>query len=372
MENMMDTLRNQVAEDKERLRQEHQRLLALQSSIEAERANLHSRSREDAVEISKRREESLILRRLAEEEREKVAEEVALARRRLEAERQEFVLFVNKSTSASESAAAKLRDEEHRLNRIKDEVAQQRSDLAQQRAAASVDLASAADVRAELQSMSEEVTRERQAVDKAAREVRYASEALSAREEALHTLTRDLGERERILRDGFQQVSVVGESVLKREFELKFQSQQLSLHQVEMDRLEEDLAMRRVSVAASQREMLKQAPLLMLAQVENDAPAKFNAEARSAQYNAPSANAYLDAASSTGRDSNDKQNRKPSDAWRKLKSGHTSEMPSEVKLARKTMQQVRSKLASATDIERSAYSMAGEEKSSLSKLSSRR
>jgi hypothetical protein len=231
MESMALSLRSQGAEERERLRGEHQRLLSLQTSLEAERVAQHARAKEECIELLRRREEAREAVRLAEETRERALEEAVVVQKRLEADKREFLAHVNKSSAASEVAALRLKDEELRILRLREEVQEQRAALTQQRAMASVDLASAADLRRELDEYRRKVETEKETVDRAAREMQHTKDLLQSKDRDVQLLLTDLQERECAVREGFEKVSVVGESVMRRESELRFQSQQQSLQQ---------------------------------------------------------------------------------------------------------------------------------------------
>lgn len=57
METVLGTLRSQGAEEKERLRQEHQRLEAMQMALEADRVALHKRSSDEMAVVKQRQKE---------------------------------------------------------------------------------------------------------------------------------------------------------------------------------------------------------------------------------------------------------------------------------------------------------------------------
>jgi len=94
MEHVATSLRSQGSEEKERLRQEHQRLHSLQLSLEAERHALQSRvSEELALLKTKMAETEAETQRLAADKRAH-SDSVAAAQRVLDADRAEFAAYV--------------------------------------------------------------------------------------------------------------------------------------------------------------------------------------------------------------------------------------------------------------------------------------
>jgi FtsZ-binding cell division protein ZapB len=61
MEHVLGTMRSQTAEEKERLRQEHQRLEAMQMALEADRISLHKRSSDEMALVKQRQREVHLL-----------------------------------------------------------------------------------------------------------------------------------------------------------------------------------------------------------------------------------------------------------------------------------------------------------------------
>ena len=344
MESMAISLRGQNGEEKERLRQEHLRLQSLQASIEAERSSLHARGRDDAEESMRRKEEARELLRSAEDERQRFLEEISIQRKKLEIDRAEFSAFVMRSTSASDAAAQSLKEEENRLQRLREDVMEQRNILTQQKAAAMSDLSVASELRREFDVLRREIEFERNEVEQTAAELHRTSELLHAKDEELRAMSMDFASREQVLREGFEKVSSVGDSVLRRETELKYHAQQLGLHQMELDRMDGEMAQRRVSLASSQREALRKNPHYSLTLMSpRQAPAQQTRPQRAHPQTLAIQDQFSNIDSFEEKSSLDMACRK-SDAWAILKLNRGVDGAPELKLARKAMASVRTQL----------------------------
>lgn len=371
METVASSLRSQGVEEKERLRQEHQRLMCLQSAVDAERQAMHARLKEDTLEIARKREEANALLRRAEDEKANLVEEMAALRKRMEMDKQEFMSFVARSTSATEAAAIKLKDEEQRLLRLKEDIFEQRNVFQRQKVEASSDLTSAEAVRKELNSYKSEIEREKASLEDTALELKRTSALLHSKDEELQRLSIDIEERERVLREGFQKVSQVGEAVLRRETELSFHSQQLSLQQLELGRMDEALSMKRVSVAAQQREAYSAFPRFENT-YESAPPRSSLNDVRESFIDSSHVHSRRDA--SFGMDSHNDEavppENKSSSAWSKLKGMKPSPAGPELKLAKKTMALAKSVLAETSQSRAFTRSFLGNEGMFLDHLKS--
>ena len=343
---MTDSLRSQAAEERERLRQEHQRLLSMQQSLEAERTTLRTRAKEELAEVSRAKEEARNLMYRAEEEKERLLEDISEQRQKLEAERQEFARYVSNSTKASEKATFRLKEEEERIRLMREEVMDQQNALAQQRAAAAADLSNAALVRKELDSMRAEIESQKIAVENAARDIQRASEILHAKDQAIKALIQDIEEREKTLQDGFQQVTVAGDSVLHKESDLNLLSRQISLRQLELEKMEEQLALKRAALASSQREMLRSNPRLSFMHEESSSPKQFGPVTNNKHEEFERPESFFDIPPVA--DEIDKNIRKKSNAWQRLKSAGLLHNSTEIKLAKKIMSEAKLKLSTNT------------------------
>lgn len=187
MNQLVDALRSQTNEEKERLRQEHQRLQGLHSALENERAELNSRAREERVAVQQRRDELeheaqsiSTARAIFEEERLRII-------KKLDSDRAEFATYVKAQTRAAEAGFAQLKEEEERLHKIRDGLVTEKNDLEQRRFAAQRELQGADALRESLVASRSEIVRDRAALQDLAKELQSMSDMLAMKDSEVST-----------------------------------------------------------------------------------------------------------------------------------------------------------------------------------------
>jgi len=135
MEHVATSLRSQGSEEKERLRQEHQRLHSMQLALEAERHAMQARLSEELALLKTRMGEADgEMQKLSHEKRQH-SEAVAAAQRALDTDRAEFAAYLSSHSRTAEATAERLAEEEARLSRVREELSRERTLLEQRKAA---------------------------------------------------------------------------------------------------------------------------------------------------------------------------------------------------------------------------------------------
>ena len=133
MEQMVTSLRAQNSDDKDRLRMEHSRLQNMQTSLENDKSNFNRRMEEENNILNKKllevQHES---RRIADEKRI-MLREVMEEKNQLEEAKKDFQSHVTASTKAVETGIQRIKDEERKLNAIRDEFAKEKFNFEQYR-----------------------------------------------------------------------------------------------------------------------------------------------------------------------------------------------------------------------------------------------
>jgi hypothetical protein len=135
MEHVATSLRSQGSEEKERLRQEHQRLHSMQLAIEAERHSMQARLSEELALLKTRMGEADGEMQKLSHEKRQYAEAVAAAQRALDTDRAEFAAYLSSHSRTAEATAERLAEEEARLSRVREELSRERTLLEQRKAA---------------------------------------------------------------------------------------------------------------------------------------------------------------------------------------------------------------------------------------------
>ena len=138
MEHVATSLRSQGSEEKERLRQEHQRLHSMQLAIEAERHSMQARLSEELALLKTRMGEADGEMQKLSHEKRQYAEAVAAAQRALDTDRAEFAAYLSSHSRTAEATAERLAEEEARLSRVREELSRERTLLEQRKAAVRV------------------------------------------------------------------------------------------------------------------------------------------------------------------------------------------------------------------------------------------
>lgn len=258
MEHMVGSLRSQGGEEKERLRLEHSRLEAQQISMDQERAALHERESElsqmakaKALEIQEQKR-ALLTERQAKEA------EIETQRRALELDKANFAQQVASSTSAAEASMQKLRAEEARLAKQKEEIQKERDQLSQRRSAAQTDLKGAEDVMKAVAAARDELQQERAMLQAAARELQDASEKVAERSQELDTAAKELSDRETEVRVAWDRLQQVRADLERREDQMAQRHHALEVRFRDAGQRESSLVSRSVELAQRTREASQQ------------------------------------------------------------------------------------------------------------------
>jgi len=254
MEHMVENLRSQSGEEKERLRMEHARLQTMQSSLEAERTALHARAQEENASIKHRLLELEGASRKVVEEKQAAAQDIAEGRRKFEADKADFAAFARNSTKSAELGFSRLKDEEVRLIKIREDVAAEKHLLEQRKVAAMHDIEAAQSVQQAVQAQYEEIRAEKDQLSQLASELQVASEQLAQRDAQLDELAVTLEEREGIVQNGVRDMNESARSLSRREAEVTALAQNLEHQQGILEGIDNDLLNKKVALASSLRQ----------------------------------------------------------------------------------------------------------------------
>lgn len=257
MEHVAGTLRGQGGEEKERLRQEHQRLHSLQLTLDAERNAFQQRVSEEFTLLKKKMEECEgESKRLNKEKREQM-DRLAGERRELDGDKTEFSSYVISHTKHAEATAAQFKDEEKRLLRMKEELERDRLLLEQRKGAAASDIQEADRIRSAVNASKEEVAREKAKMQQAVAELNVASQNLSRQGESMEKLKRVLDQREISVREGNAQLKIAVSKLKQREGELGGSVKEFERQMGLMSEQERELTKRRVELASQAKAVSK-------------------------------------------------------------------------------------------------------------------
>lgn len=250
MEHVAGTLRGQGGEEKERLRQEHQRLHSLQLSLDAERNAFQHRVDEELSLLKKKMEECEgETRRLNQEKREQM-DRLAGERRELDADKTEFSSYVISHTKHAEATAAQFQDEEKRLNRIKEELERDRLLLEQRKSAAAADIQEADRIHSAVSAAREEVSREKAKLQQAVSELNTASLSLTQQGDAMEKLKRVLDQREIGVREANAQMKIASSKLNQREMQLDAKSKECDRQMGLLAEADREITKKRVELAS--------------------------------------------------------------------------------------------------------------------------
>lgn len=133
MEHMVESLRSQSSDEKDRLRMEHQRLQFMQSALESEKNTTRTKAAEDTVLWKKKWADLEAEARKLNDNKLIEAEENSKLRGKLDADRAEFSSYVKVATKSVELGTVSLKEEEERLARLRDDLASDRTLLEQRK-----------------------------------------------------------------------------------------------------------------------------------------------------------------------------------------------------------------------------------------------
>lgn len=254
MESVVSSLREQGNEEKERLRQEHARLQARQTSFEAERTAQQNRNLEELAYIKQRSKEvELELVKLTQE-KQRTFEVIAEAQRKLGSEKAEFEVFLSSSKRSLEASEARLRDEDQRVARARNEVMQEKTALEERRLAAMKDIETAEELKNVLTRAQQEIETEKAELRRISQDYKAATEEIALQQQALREQQESLDEREVALREGFAQMKLAATELAQRERAVAESMQVLERKRLAVDRADRESMEQRLVSAASFRE----------------------------------------------------------------------------------------------------------------------
>jgi hypothetical protein len=258
MEHVASGLRSGGAEEKERLRQEHQRCESMQSLIQSEReAHQKETAQEGAALRQKGRDMEMEGRRLQDERRIQL-ENDANDRRKLEADRADFAVHVAGSARAAETGIYQLKEEESRLKRIKDDLTAQITAFEKKRQSAMSDILESEKIMVATATAKDELGRERAQLQRHAQDLQGASERLALKGEGLNTLQRGISERESALREGLNQMHLAAQNLSRRESDLNESTRVMEQQRHALDETDRVLTNKRIQAAAAHRALTSQ------------------------------------------------------------------------------------------------------------------
>jgi hypothetical protein len=254
MEHVVSSLREQGSEEKERLRQEHFRLQARQTAFEAERNALQERNLEELAYIKQRSKEvELELARLTQE-KQITFEAISAAHQKLDTEKADFAIFASTSKRAIEAAENRLRDEEQRIARLRNEMLMEKASLDDRRAEAMKDIEGAEELRNILVRAQQENEAEKAELRRISQSYKAASEEVMQQQAELQEQQESLQERELALREGFAQMKLAAGDLSQREGAIRDSVQLLERKRLAVDRADRESLENRLVSAASFRE----------------------------------------------------------------------------------------------------------------------
>ena len=105
MEQVAGSIRSQGGEEKERLRQEHQRLYSLQASLETEKTSFQTRVTDELIIFKKKMEETNEEARKVATDKRTFSEVLSTQQRALDTDRSEFASYVMTHTQTAGKSA---------------------------------------------------------------------------------------------------------------------------------------------------------------------------------------------------------------------------------------------------------------------------
>lgn len=254
MEHVVSSLREQGSEEKERLRQEHSRLQARQTAFEAERNALQARNLEELAYIKQRSKEVELELTKLNQEKQHQYEAISAAQNKLDTERAEFSSFAAASKRALEQSEARLREEEGRVMRLRNEIQLEKNALEDRRNQAMRDIEDSEELKAMLVRAQKENEAEKEELRRISQSYKAASEEIMQQQRELQEQQEALEEREIALREGFAQMKLAATELSQREMAIKDSVQYLDRKRLALDRADRETMEHRLVSAASFRE----------------------------------------------------------------------------------------------------------------------
>eukprot|EP01034_Spumella_vulgaris_P025014 gene25014-31419_t len=256
MDSVVQSLRSQGGEEKERLRQEHVRLKDLQSSVENEKALLHTRNAEELAYVKQRSKEVEIELTKLSVEKGAYLEYVSSMQRKIDLERTEFTQSVNATKRSLDEKVAHAKEEEARLARLRDEILSDKAVFEQRRASALREIRDIEGTKARVGEMESNLARESDALRAMARQYQVAAEELSSQQASLDEQSAALEERELALREGFVHMKQAASTLSQRERGVHDSMLLLDGKKHDLERVDREILDRKLAGAASHREWL--------------------------------------------------------------------------------------------------------------------
>ena len=253
---MISGLRSSTIEDKERLKHEGQRLSNLQTLLDNERNAFNNRMTEELSALSAKNRSIDNESKRLEEEKRKFNEHVSETKRGLENDRQEFINYVSISTKNADATAIRLKEEEEKLNRIREELYREKAILEQKRIVASADIQEAEKLKTMINKHKDDIVKEKNILQRTAHDLHVASEDIGKRESMLEEQERMLASREIALRDGMAQMKTAAIALSTRENAITNTLKKIEEKKLEINKEDADIMQKRLMIAIAQREVL--------------------------------------------------------------------------------------------------------------------
>jgi hypothetical protein len=353
MEQVIANLRSDSIQEKERMRQEHTRLQAMQESLDAERTALQKRVDDELNMLQSRASMVETDTRRASEDKRVMDNSLVEQKRKLEAERAEFAAYIASSSRNAENTVAELRAEEERLNSIRTEIGRERASFEHRKNEAEQELRAAEEKRYALESAKDALNRERMELQRTARDMAASTTHLEQRSQEIQNLENDLRARELALNGGWKEMQRAGAALSKRERELNGNMKQLQVKHVALGQLDNELVTRQVEIASSTR-----AALRTKKEAAKDQERRDYGDALVAATTVPSSSGVFDASTMMPGRSFDASRRNP------------KAITAELNLARKALSHARHSLGVATNSKSMTQSFLDDETLFLARMNS--
>jgi hypothetical protein len=257
MQQVVDSLRVQGTEDKQRLLQEHQRIKVLQDNFDAEKKSFYQRCQEEHEMIKFRGQD--LEREILQWNQEKVVqlESINTARRKVENERTELQAFVQAQKLNLENLEAGVREEEKRLQRQREELHQEKYAFEQRKLQASRELEESDETKRMLNNAAKKLHQELDAVAVQSQKMQMEQEELLQAQQELIRQREALELREQTLREGLLEMRQAASALSSQEMQVQSSMRQLDQRKRDLDSLDRDIATRRVNQATAFRESLE-------------------------------------------------------------------------------------------------------------------
>jgi hypothetical protein len=257
MDQVVANLRNQGGEERERLRLEHRRLEAMQTSLDSERRVMHERFSAEMDQVKRKLAAAEEANQKEQAARSEQMAEIADMRRKLEAEKKEFSVYVSTNVKSAERSTQHLKEEEARLLELRAEINQEQAVLNQKKRDAEDQLNQASSWKNTVQQAKHDLQRERESLEDLAMELQEMSDILVDRDSKFSMREQDILAREEHISSEKEAIDAAYGILQAKEKELS----QFHLHadqqRMAMKQLEDEMLERRVVVSARQRELSK-------------------------------------------------------------------------------------------------------------------